>query len=395
MAIETPSDRDYPCFVCGQWKTKNIHATCEKCGIPINVGPMCEGVKVEGYKIQKHVARGYYGATFRGENRIGKPFAVKLVPRKLYEQNDKSFESELGRYRKLGSHSNIADLIDAGEVQLEIGGRSVSFYFIVMEWVDGLTLSQILEARAPSVNEIFGAIFDIASALSRFENENLWHNDLNSDNILFKAITDDERRTRRIDTPYICKVVDVGSSVFRQSKQPDRLSDLAFLGLHIGSLRKAVLDGGALLTKEDRFFLDGLDKLVARLLDESPARSFESAGSVLQEVQDIFERRLLLNANPEVQLSDPFAYLNANDFPNEGFINALFSQSFPWVRDIITPEAQNTLITGPRGSGKTMVLRSMRLKTRLYPTKPDETSGAIAKRIADDPLLAFYVSARI
>jgi hypothetical protein len=39
-------------------------------------------------------------------------------------------------------------------------------------------------------------------------------------------------RQHRIIKQYICKIVDVGSAVFRQAPQPGRLGDLTFLGVH-------------------------------------------------------------------------------------------------------------------------------------------------------------------
>jgi hypothetical protein len=65
------------------------------------------------------------------------------------------------------------------------------------------------------------------------------------------------------------------------------------------------------------------------------------------------------------------------------------------VRDVVTPETQGMLVTGPRGSGKTMILRSMRLRTRLHPFSKDENEQAIRTRIANDAHVAFFVSARL
>jgi len=395
MPIERPSDRDFPCFFCGKGKSKDKAAPCPACGRPLDVGFLVKGARVDGYKIRYQVNRGYYGATCNATNRIEKEFAIKLIPKTLYTLHDKSFDDEIIRYRKLDSHPNIADLIDAGEIELTLDGLTIGFYYIVMEWIAGITLTQYLQRGLSNTDEMFGAIFDVLSGLERFEKENLWHNDLNSDNIIFKELSEEERLTRKISSRFICKVVDIGSCIFRQRPEEGRLSDLAFLGHHISDLRKCASAHSAQLSREDQFLLDGLERVVARLLDEDASRGFNNAAELTEALEDIYTRRFLLNEATEVTLSDPFAYLNANDFPNEAFINYLFSARFPWVHDIQAPEAQGTLITGPRGCGKTMILKSMRLKTRLHPFQPNESIGSIQERLERDAQIAFFVSARI
>ncbi|WP_158670872.1 protein kinase domain-containing protein, partial [Bradyrhizobium guangdongense] len=375
--------------------TRDKEASCPSCGKPINIAPLLEQRAVEKYTLKNAVGRGYYGITFHAENQIGRSYAVKLVPARIYEKHDKSFSEEIRKYNKLGSHPHIADLVDAGEVNFTVLEVEMLFHFIVMEWIEGETLTQYTKESAAPCNEVYGAILDITSGLERFESQNLWHNDLNSDNILFKRLTSEERRTRRVDTPFICKIVDVGSAVFRQAPIEGRIRDLAFLGHHINDLRKQSLKSEHQLTREDIFFLNSLEKIVARLLDEDQTRGFATAAEVSQEVSDLYQQRYLLTEPTAIDLDDPFAYLNANDFPNDTYINYLFSDRFPWVRDIVTPEAQGTLITGPRGSGKTMILRSMRLKTRLHPFEQSESVESIRQRVQTDYQLAFYVSARI
>jgi serine/threonine protein kinase len=395
MPIETPSDREYPCFFCTKGASKDRFGQCPVCANPIDVSDFLLEREIGGYTIQRAVGRGYYGLTFLAKNKIGKEFALKIVPKKLYHKHNKNFNEEVSKYQKLGTHPNIAELMDASSTEIDIIGQHIEFFVVIMEWIDGVTLTEFMESGKVTANEICSIILDISSAIERFERENLWHNDLNSDNILLKAITHEERRTRKIDSQFTCKIVDIGSAVFRQAPLPGRLSDLVFFGHHINNLRKAALKLSENQTREDEFFLNALERVVARLLDEDSTRSITAAEQVSLDVLELHNQRFMLSEVPEIELSDPFAYLNANDFPNESYINYLFSGLFPWVNAILTPEAQGTLITGPRGSGKTMILRSMRLKTRLHPFAPDETAEHIRERIGADPQLGFYVSARM
>jgi len=397
MIVETSSDRNYACFFCCNTTSKNLASICTECGKSFDIGKLFEGQKLEGYSLIRYVNRGYYGATYYAENRIKKPLAVKLIPIKLYTQHDKSFEEEIQRYRQLGSHSNIAELIDAGTGEIAMDKSILPIYYVVTEWIEGQSFTEFIERKDFAVSEMYGAILDIGSGVERFENQNLWHNDLNSDNILVKKLTAEELETRRSESQYICKIVDLGSAVFRQSEGRKLIDDVKFLGLHINAMSSALLQNPTSFSKEDRFFLDELGKIVSRILDEDPGRSVYKAQTALDEVKALYKQRNMLEQEGPIKLADPFAYSNANEFPTpvEAYINLLFSDQFPWLKNIITPEIQPMLITGPRGSGKTMILQSMRLKTRLNRQEVDESPQQISNRIMSDQMVGFFVSARI
>jgi serine/threonine protein kinase len=398
MIVETPSDREYACFFCGKGKSKTLMALCPQCGKSLDVSRLFEGGKIADYKLSRYINRGFYGATYYSENRIGKPFAVKIIPRLLYAEYEKSFEEEILKYRQLGSHPNIAELIDAGESELKSNGSIMPIFFIVTEWIEGgQNLSSFIDRSEFSISEMYGAILDIASGVSRFENKNLWHNDLNGDNILVKALSDEELETRKSESRYICKIIDTGSAVFRQSERHKALDDVKFLGVHINAMRQTLLRRPSSYAKEDLFFIDELAKIVARMLDEDPGRAVYTVKTALEEVKALYKRRHNLEREERIELTDPFAYSNANEFPSpiEAYINLLFSNQFPWLAAIISPETQPMLITGPRGSGKTMILQSMRLKTKLSKQSVDETSEQIKQRLSLEKMVGFFVSARI
>ena len=92
----------------------------------------------------------------------------------MYDQQDKSFDEEIQRYRQLGSHPNIAELIDADRSSVQTGDVIIPVYHIVSEWVEGVTLTDFISSATFSA-EMYGVILDIGSGVARFENRNLWH----------------------------------------------------------------------------------------------------------------------------------------------------------------------------------------------------------------------------
>lgn len=394
MPVESSSDQDFACFACGKWFSKNDGEICPTCNLALNAARSLEGANIDGYVLEEYKARGFYGATFRASNRIGKKFAIKLCPKVLYDEHGKDFDSEIRRHRELGAHPNIGELVDAGSAASEIGGITIPVYYVVMEWIDGVGLKEFIAKPDFTVSEMYGLIVDLCSGIARFEKCNLWHNDLKADNILVKRLSDEELDSRVGESQYIAKIIDTGSAVFRQSEKHKTVDDIRFLAQHINKMRSRLLDKTFVLPHEDRFFIDGLGPVIATALDEHPSRSFQEAHGLLTEVKALYERRRMLDEEIEVQLSDPFVYLNANDFPGEEYVNLLFA-SFPWLETIVSTDPQSMLIVGPRGSGKTILLKSLNLKTRLHRHRVDESVTEIKQRVTEDKFAAFFVSARI
>lgn len=401
MPIETPSDRNYACFVCAEGHSKRLDAACPVCGRPLDVGRTLEGREIAGLRshpntLTRYVARGFYGATYRAENAIGHPFAFKLIPVRLYESQGKDFTTELARYRALGRHENIAELFNGGDDRITLLDQTIDIHWIIMEWVEGDTFRGVLERSGDefSVDDLYAFVLDVASAISRFESANIWHNDLNADNILASELSPDQLETRLVQSRYTWKVVDTGSAVFRRSGKGKVLDDLKFLGRHMQHARNTIAMRLALLTKEDQYFFDEIGSLTAFILDESPGHSAQTARDVVREIKSLYSRRFMLDDELVPHLRDPFGYLNPNDFP-DSYIGLLFSDKFQWVQKIVSPEPQSLLLSGPRGCGKTMILKSMSMRSKLRPKREGETAGEIGGRIDREKFAAFFVSARI
>lgn len=394
--IENPSDRNYACFVCSDFITKDKGGTCEKCGSPMEVGEEIVGVKIAGRTLTEFKGRGFYGLTFKCESAIGIPAAIKLIPKKLYSIREKNFGQEIQKYVQLRSHQNIARLDDAGEASIQVQGQSVDIHFILMEWIEGKTLREFYETEDVSCTDVYSVCTQVSDALSRFESFDLVHNDLNADNIMVSELSDDELGSRIARSRIQVKLIDTGSAVYKEAQNPDKIDDLYFLGQHITALVKSAYKENGATVLEEQNLLDSLNNLAGQLRDEDPSRRIGTASAFSERVREAYESRRKIKIEIDETLKSPFAYLNALDFKdNSTLVGRLFNDEFPWIRQSIMSSAQQVLITGPRGCGKTMILKNMRLRTKLLSSSIEPSPEGFGKLLAQIDFLGFFISARV
>lgn len=94
--------------------------------------------------------------------------------------------------------------------------------------------------------------------------------------------------------------------------------------------------------------------------------------------------RTAITAEQEVDaLRNPFDFLSAEHFSSEALLHRVFTDSCPWIEEVGRPVP--TLIEGPRGCGKSMVLRWLSVRTQL--AGPDPTAACRDLQVA-----GFYVA---
>jgi len=393
--IETPSDRNFACIACSGFYTKDIESCCPECGSPIDIGLNFVGQTVGGYDLTDYIGRGFYGLTYKCKNRAGIDFAIKIIPEKIYKKQDKDFDSEIDKYTALRNHPNIARLEDKGKDIIQFGESEIPCYFLVMEWIEGKTLRSFLEKEKITATDVFSICTEIASALDRFEGANLCHNDLNADNIMVVELEIDELGIRYTSSRVQIKIIDTGSAIFQDERHHSKISDLNFLGLHIAKMIDAVKQTRH-LPLEQQAFLETLERYVGRLRDENASRGFTTARDFIQRLRDAYDRKERYEIEANETLRTPFEYLNALDFgDNSTLVGRLFHDDFPWVRESIMAPSQQVLVTGPRGCGKTMILKNLRFRTRLLATSDEPTPESFIQVADRSDFIGLFVSARV
>jgi len=143
------------------------------------------GQTIGNYLVTQKLGEGGMGAVYLAEHpAIGKKVALKVLHSEFSNNQEVAarFFHEAKAVNDIG-HPNIVDVVDFGIIQAG-GGREQLVYFI-MEYLAGLTLSQLIRNESPLPPERALMIgLQVADALSASHKCGIVHRDLKPDNII-------------------------------------------------------------------------------------------------------------------------------------------------------------------------------------------------------------------
>jgi serine/threonine protein kinase len=158
------------------------------------IAPLGVGAVVREYSIEKMIGQGGMGEVYRAyHSRLKRHVALKVVAPEVLRQPGirERFEDEADNMVRVGRHENIVELLDF----FEEDGR----FFMVLEFVPGKELEQVLEERRLTVREVVGYALQVLSGLAHVHAQvdqktgqpaPIVHRDIKPSNIL---ITPEER----------------------------------------------------------------------------------------------------------------------------------------------------------------------------------------------------------
>lgn len=164
---QQPTGRQTPAFISALY--------CQKEGTAVNLDLMIQEVILDRYRIIERLGRGGYGEVFKAEDTL----MSRVVAVKRIEATSKTSGRALNEARAAGqlNHPNVVTVYD-----LE---RDDEFYYLIMEYIDGVTLSKALDAKSPfSVEESLDIAIQIADALEAAHTMEIVHRDIKPDNIM-------------------------------------------------------------------------------------------------------------------------------------------------------------------------------------------------------------------
>ena len=140
--------------------------------------PLAVGTRLGPYQIEAHIREGGMGVVYKArDTRLGRIVAVKVLRPNLAldPQRRRRFEREARAISAL-NHPHICRLYDIG--------REANTDFLVMEHLDGVTLTDRLTGKPVPLRDTIKAGIEIAEALAAAHRHQVVHRDLKPGNIM-------------------------------------------------------------------------------------------------------------------------------------------------------------------------------------------------------------------
>ncbi len=243
------------------------------------------------------LGQGGMGAVYKARQpRLNRFVALKILPPE--KQNDPQFAERFEREaRALAwlNHPNIVTVYDFGEVQ--------GHFYLLMEFVDGLSLRQLIQARKLSPAEALRIVPKICDALQYAHEQGVVHRDIKPENILL-----DKKGQVKIADFGIAKILDLGPGDLsltgakdvvgtphymapEQIEKPqtvDGRADIYSLGVVFYEMLTGELPLGKFQPPSQKVQVDvRLDEVVLHALEKEPERRYQQASEVKTDVEKI------------------------------------------------------------------------------------------------------------
>jgi len=392
------STNDYGCFFC-DGKSTDYSGTCTKCGNPIDIGEELLKLTIDDYKLLGIIGRGFYGWTLKVEDNY-QSFAMKIMPQHRLKK-DAIAEEEARKLVACSPHRNIARFVRSINDSIPLLAQTVDVSCLVFDYIDDKAKSlrqfNMDVGFIPTKKDVVDILSGIASGLARMHSRGLWHDDLHDDNVLIRPVEPDENLPER----YEAKLIDFGSAKKQIPGEPEHgeRSDYIYLNKHILNLIARFESANKKILKPmDRSFTRRLRQIAQRLVDTNITRRNLDPSQVVEEIKAALNDTMTGNDFPSftemreqmhVSLNDPLANTNAITLEPQD-IALLFRDRLGWKVRI--EKSEPILVVGPRGCGKTMLLRFLSIASQGRPRKTETTPEDVAARLDKEPYIGFRVS---
>ena len=366
------------------------------------------------YKIDSFLGeQGMTSLTYSATDSLGFRYAIKIVPKTYYK--DHSIAAEVSAVQKLSRRkTKIVWYGDPLVATQENNPDINACYAIVIEWVEGMSIKNFVESLSDTldIEDFFKLTEQLCEALALLEHEHLVHNDLHPGNILVTKVQSGPALTPQCHLT----VIDSGSIKTRarqhslleqweedlfalkamRDKGDDKVAptitnterriewfsrtDQEWITCHLCMIANCLRRREHNLPARDRRFLSEATEVLSKMVDPDPNMRLASPNAIYNEL-DLLRRRT--QTPPSAKMVGPFDLISAELIRSDIQLNRLFSDKAPWFKKCASNDP--VYIYGPRGCGKSTILRKLSLSSSLTGDNPCATFEAT-------PYLGVYIS---
>lgn len=259
---------------------------------------------------------GGMGAVYRARQRgLDRLVALKILPPKF--SGDPAFAERFAREARTLARLNHPNIVDVHDL-----GQTGQLYYFLMEFVDGVSLRQMLQAQRLSPRETLAIVAQVCEALEYAHGEGIVHRDIKPENILL-----DQKGRVKIADFGLSKLLDTATQAvqltqpnhilgtmhymapeqFENPTAVDHRADLYSLGVVLYEMLTGELPLGRFPLPSQKAAVDArLDELVLRTLEKDPQRRWQQASELRTQVEAI--AGVATKLSPEVSRRLSFEY---------------------------------------------------------------------------------------
>src|SRR5258707_1088507 len=138
------------------------------------------------FEILAFIGQGGMGAVYKArQKQLDRVVALKILPPSIGQ--DPAFAERFAREARAMAklnHPGIVTIYDFGQAQGRAGQTPAQLYYFIMEFVDGVSLRQLLQAGRVAPREALAIVPQICDALQYAHDQGIVHRDIKPENIL-------------------------------------------------------------------------------------------------------------------------------------------------------------------------------------------------------------------
>ena len=191
--------------------------------------PTTTGEWIRDYELLEQLGRGGMGTVYKAVHaRLQRPVAIKLLPSRRLRDPDAvaRFEREMRAIGKL-DHPAIVRATDAGDAD--------GTHFLVMDYVEGIDLSQLIKLTGPmDVASACEVIRQAAIGLQYAHDQGLIHRDVKPSNLMVEVSLQGAQGGSTRENAAFVKLLDLGLALFGAASEA--VDELTTVGQLMGTL---------------------------------------------------------------------------------------------------------------------------------------------------------------
>ena len=390
-------DRPLCCFLDPEFsdEPRSPNDLCRVCGKPYGFPLFDAPSEIGAFKVVRGLNRGFYSAVFHVTyGALGAPYVLKVASKAIYEKfakYGKDFEQECRLHHEIASGSDhLVPIRDMFEADITFGEVSIPCHVAQLDYVEGDALEDLIAADPPpSARTVAQLALDLLQLLEELQTREAFHNDLHDGNVIVQRLSKNSRRAEALDDSIRAVAIDMGSITDRSKSGTTRLGDLASVGRHLEMFSGRLLSRPGETSDIDYRLAGQLQELAALLASDAVNQRPPEFGVLRDRIRQAHDFVSSPWKQPPPLRSIDDSY-NAQTLHPWFVPKLLVDPEGRWRRAISVRGPQ--VITGMRGCGKTMLVRSLMFHARAAELPADLSVNEVARSLAEDGYIGLYVS---